>query len=449
MTSFKIDGKQKLWYYPGITVFKGDILEISSIGFIDFAPGGFERDADGADLSGRIETPADNYQGLYGPHPVGWANKNSLVGDVNGWRFQAGSKIKVKMEESGAVSFKPNDNRPEDNGKEWNVTVTRQNQTPPSTGYDHLRSLDLQRAAREEFGSDARLYNNTGQANGWLVDHSGTTSRLNYLLAAQRQHGSDWRSAIIGFGQNDWRALRVVSRQPTVLPVLLLPSDLIQNTNDIAFGKDCVDNNLLYVREWYKHIFKGKTFDLTPTIVLATKPTAAEWDAMCPHPEKLYEAGSFRFEQTYPAPPENVIVVFVPFLGRNPKQGEGAGTNPNLKYLAVSPQCAGTKIAPWAGPGGTWPPGNEASIAWSYAHELGHAFGVVFHPCSQLKPPPPDCSSSIMEHAYPPLGTFISIEQTTILASPKFGRINLEEDMITAPESYVRAEEAVDPFDGG
>jgi hypothetical protein len=120
--SITLNGTQANWMSTGVAVRRGEIFDVRASGEIQFAWGGWGRNPDGCDHTGRSEAPARNWDSKeWGVHPAGSCVKNSLVLRVGNTLLQGGTYRAHSAPEDGEILVSCNDNHPQDNKGAWTV----------------------------------------------------------------------------------------------------------------------------------------------------------------------------------------------------------------------------------------------------------------------------------------------------------------------------------------
>jgi hypothetical protein len=122
----------------GISVNAGDTLRITASGEVDFGSGWV------IGIGAPIEGPGGPASGetAVAPYPGVGLVKNSLIFKIGSSFFQGGFDVtRVHSGPSGLLSLLPNDDRPQDNSRGWNVVVehTTPNPPPPPSGTPKIK----------------------------------------------------------------------------------------------------------------------------------------------------------------------------------------------------------------------------------------------------------------------------------------------------------------------
>ena len=264
------------------------------------------------------------------------------------------------------------------------------------TRYYH--PLDLQRAAREQWGQAARVTSTGRHLYDWKAVVNGKPLPLDLARAVSRQYGRSWQLVMTGLGLYDWKATRFDALPDCVLPVMLVSSDRFYDIAGVARGLLHFRSVLARVQTWYRRR-AGVTFRLLSPLIVPSQHSSSHWNDTCRRTTQdkyrfdLFHKATEEFGRHLPPPGERLRVVLAPYSGDSPDVWQGAaaaGPFATIPAYATSIHCPGAgRLSEQA-----------AGVAYAVGHELGHTFGLG-HP-GDAHPSDPQWQRSIMQSAVPP-----------------------------------------------
>jgi hypothetical protein len=284
-----------------------------------------------------------------------------------------------------------------------------------ATGYF---PIDVQRAARQQYGSSAKAIQVSRHLYGWAAKLGGHRYPIDMARAVRDQYGPDYILGAVGVGVYDWRAVHWSALSGEVLPVMPIASDYFFNVDSVAWGLANLESVSVTIRNWYA-LRVGKTFRLLPPLVVfvPSSRTAAQWNALSysttdsQHRYDFLYAADSEYRRTYPEPGSSLRVVIVPFSGSSPDVWLGAA---DQAVYAVIPPRASSIMCPAVGPLDS----RCSDATYAIGHELGHGFGLA-HACD-IYPGAPNCQYSIMQTGKPWDAILLPGEISSLQASPFF-----------------------------
>ena len=290
---------------------------------------------------------------------------------------------------------------------------------PPLTSFDSspYRSLDLARAARDEYGPTATVVSVGNHLFDWRAQVWGRLKPLDLERAVRVQFGVDWSLVTVGVGRNDWKALNISTLNYVVLPVMEVASDQWFDVVGVSQGLSGFRSVLSATRNWYK-ARAGRTFRLVQPIVIATDKTSAEWNAISASTEvpgddpdrmNLLNELKRHYEGLFPLPGSRLAVAAAPYSGNSPDVWLGAA---DAGRFAIAPPRATSVTCPFAGTQDA----RCGDAEYALGHELGHAFGLA-HSCDAF-PDEVGCQNSIMQTGKPWTATLLQQEIDALKTSP-------------------------------
>jgi len=277
-----------------------------------------------------------------------------------------------------------------------------------------FKPLDLERAAKAQYGPKASLTSEGEHAYDWRARVGTDLFSLNLDRAAKQQYGPGFTAILRGVHRYDWRAFAPSEPRFLILPVMPVASDLFRMRDEVKDALDRYRSVLAVVFEWYQRRAGCHLRFLEP-IVLDSSRTASSWNALSEAStqekhrfEYLHELVS-DYKRFLPEPSPFLRVLLTPFTGKSVQYWHGAasqfpfacaaprGTSVTCRDLdALSPECR--------------------NAAYAAGHELGHVLGVRRHTC-EAHPADPNCWNSIMQNGEPPDAILFPEEICRIAAS--------------------------------
>ena len=205
--------------------------------------------------------------------------------------------------------------------------------------------IDVQRAARQQYGSSAKAVRVSRHLYGWRAKVGGYDHSIDLTRAVRDQYGPDYVLGAVGVGVYDWRAVHWSALSGRVLPVMPIASDHFFNVESVAWGLANFESVLVTIRNWYASRV-GKTFHLLQPLIVAVQSsrTAVQWNALSnsttdsQHRYGLLYAAVSEYRRTYPEPSSVLRVVIVPFTGNSPDVWLGAAGQ--AAYAVIPPPRA-------------------------------------------------------------------------------------------------------------
>ncbi|MFO0981158.1 MAG: hypothetical protein U1E76_05300 [Planctomycetota bacterium] len=277
-------------------------------------------------------------------------------------------------------------------------------------------SLDLQRAAKDQYGPSATLTWVGDHLYDWRAVVRGQFKSLDLKLAVKTQYGSSWTLAAVGVHRYDWRAVKFANLSYVVLPVMLIASDRWFDINGVRDGLARFQSVLLADQNWYQ-LRAGATFRLLQPLVVYTSLSAADWKHLSDisadpaHRYDMLYAGKDQYTYSLPAAGSSLRVAMSPYAGPCPDVSLGAASTASY---ALAPQRATSLVCPPSGPLDY----RCADATYAIGHELGHTFGLN-HSCDDY-PSDGQCQNSIMQVGKPWDAILLKPEIAKLLNSPFF-----------------------------
>lgn len=280
-----------------------------------------------------------------------------------------------------------------------------------------FRSLDLQLAAQEQYGSAAALTSTGEHLYQWKVQVGKELKDIDVKLAVANQYGSGWSLVAAGVHLYDWRALHFKEPDYVVLPVMLIASDKFFDIAGVRRGLDRFRSVLGRTQDWYTSRVIDARFRLLQPLVIPTNLTSAQWNETSnmtqqdEHRYALLDAAINAYGEQLPTPRKDLRVVLAPYTGESDDIWLGAAASG--RYVVVPPRATSVDCPP------TGPLDSQcADAAYAVGHELGHAFNLG-HSC-EVYAGNPRCGSSIMQSSKPPDAILLGHEICSLLKSPFF-----------------------------
>jgi len=288
----------------------------------------------------------------------------------------------------------------------------------PACEFDgqYYKSLNLEQAAREQFGLTASLESTGDHLYDWKVRVGRELHGLDLTRAVTQQYGPDYTLVAVGVHRFDWKAFRILQPNYVVLPVMLVASDRFLDIAGVATAVGRFRSVLGRVCGWYEKRVEG-TLQVLQPIILPTGLSSAQWNALSA--STAQEATRYALldqcintcEAGLPDIPADMRVVVSIYTGDSSQVWLGAASAG--KY-AMAPPRATSLQCPATGPLDVF----CADAAYAIGHELGHTLGLA-HTCDEF-PEHPRCSRSIMQVGRPPDAILLQPEICTLFESGFF-----------------------------
>ena len=278
------------------------------------------------------------------------------------------------------------------------------------------QSLDLARAAKEQYGSSASITSVGDHLYDWRAKVGSDLKALDLKRAVASQYGQDWSLVTVGVHKYDWKALRFAEPSRIALPVMLIASDQFFNIDGVRWGLDNFKSAVGRVQDWYNQYLNGKLRMMQP-LVLKTSYTSAQWNDLSKvtnkegHRYDLMNAELEAYKKYLPTPGEYLRIALAPYTGDNPNVNLGAACSG--KFACVAPRSTSVYCAPTGDL-----TENAQNSTYAIGHELGHSFGL-HHTCDTY-PNEPNCWNSIMQQGVPPTAILLPQEVDYLLSNPFF-----------------------------
>jgi len=281
------------------------------------------------------------------------------------------------------------------------------------------RPIDLDRAARDEFGPTARAVAVGNHLYDWRASVNSALKPLDVKRAVASQYGPAWKLVALGVGKDDWKAVDVTHLQFVILPVMEVASDRWFDIAGVSAGLARYRTVLTATRNWYQAQV-GKTFRYVQPIVIYTDKTSAQWNAISastevpdtdPNRWNLINEVKKHYLAHLPMPGAQLAVAAAPYSGDSPNVWLGAA---DTDHFAIAPPRATSVTCPATGAQNAL----CADAEYAIGHELGHAFGLshscVAYPSNRL------CEASIMQARKPWSAILLPAEIAALQASAFF-----------------------------
>ena len=278
--------------------------------------------------------------------------------------------------------------------------------------------LDLERAAKEQWGQNATLVSECDGMNCWKAMVGTQLKDLDLKRAVSKQYGSGYTIALVGVQKYDWRAVRFADLNYVILPVMLIASEYVTDIDGVRTGLAQFESVLANTQNWY-YMRAGRTYRLLQPLVVPTGTSSAQWNATAESTtdnnkrDALGAAAIDAYKQQYPLPGNPLRVVAAPYTGASVNIWHGAVSQSN--FAVVAPRET-SLMCPLSGL--LTPECSDASYA--IGHELGHNFALN-HSCDDY-PTDPMCGNSIMQTGKPPNAILLQPEIAKLQQSPFFTR---------------------------
>ena len=287
---------------------------------------------------------------------------------------------------------------------------------PSSFEAQFYKSLDIQAAAKEQFGFLAVAVATGDHAYDWKAQVGREQNGLDLKRAVANQYGPEYSLVMTGVHKFDWKAFRFAEPDRYVLPVMLIASDFTFDIDGVAEAVTRYRTVLGRVQGFYNARVDGVLHFLQP-LVLPTSLTSAQWNALSAQTAQdadryvLLNQTIQSYEQQLPPPADNLRVVLSIYTGDSQDIWLGAASTG--KY-SMGPPRATSLGCPAAGSLDA----NCSDAAYAIGHELGHTLGLG-HTCDEF-PEHADCGQSIMQTGHPPEAILLQREIVILIESGFF-----------------------------